>query len=159
MSDVSLRDVMRTFAQGVTVVTAEGDDGPRGITVSSFTSVSLTPPLVLICIMTDAQAHAAIAKGRFVVNLLNETQGPVSDHFASPNLTSDEQFNGYDYPKLAGCLGYLHCKVVGRTEQGSHTVFFGEVERAELGKPSEEGRPLVFCARQYWGLGESVHER
>lgn len=150
---------MRTFPQGVVVVTAQGDDGSRGITVSSFTSVSLTPPIVLICIMKDAQAHSAIDKGRFVVNVLSENQGPVSDHFASPNLTSDEQFEGYAYPKLEGCIAYLHCNVVGRTEQGDHTIFFGEVEQAELGTRSDEPRPLVFCARQYWGLGTSVHER
>ena len=104
MSDVSLRDVMRTFPQGVVVVTAEGDEGPRGITVSSFTSVSLTPPLVLICVMKEARAHAAIAKGKFTINVLSDTQGALSDHFASPNLSSSEQFESHTYPKLADCL-------------------------------------------------------
>ena len=88
MSDLSLKDVMRTFPQGTTVVTAEGDDGPRGITVSSFTSVSLTPRLVLICILKDSSAHDAIKTGRFVVNVLAEGQGAVSDHVASPKLSN-----------------------------------------------------------------------
>ena len=156
MSEISLRDVMRTFPQGVVVVTAEGDEGPRGITVSSFTSISLTPPRVLICIMKESQAHDAIAKGKFVVNVLSDEQGAVSDHFASPKLSSEEQFAEYASPKLDGCLGYLHCSVVDQTEQGDHTVFFGEVERAELG---DDGKPLVFCSREYWGLGETVHKR
>ena len=159
MSDVTLRDVMRTFPQGVTVVTAEGDDGPRGITVSSFTSVSLTPPLVLICIYKTARAHDAIRKGSFVVNVLAEDQGAVSDHFASPKLSSEEQFADYAHPRIEGCLGYLHCKVVGESDQGDHTVFFGEVETSVLGDHGEDGKPLVFCGRQYYGLGGTVHER
>ena len=161
MSDLSLKDVMRTFPQGVTVVTAEGDDGPRGITVSSFTSVCVAPPLVLICILKESRAHDAIDKGRFVVNVLAEGQGAVSDHFASPKLSSEEQFDGYGFPELKGCLGYLHCHVVDQSSQGTHTVFFGAVDKAELGAGSNSGefKPLVFCSRQYWGLGETVHER
>lgn len=147
---------MRTFPQGVVVVTAEGEEGPRAITVSSFTSVSLQPPLILICIMKESRAHGAIASGKFVVNVLAQDQGPVSDHFASPDLSSEEQFDGYTFPKLEGCLGYLQCRVVDATTQGTHTVFFGEVEHAELGG---EGKPLVFCSREYWGLGVTVHER
>ncbi len=156
MSEISLRDVMRGLPQGVVVVTAQGDEGPRGITVSSFTSVTLTPPRILICIMKESRAHSAIATGPFVVNVLSEKQGAVSEHFASPKLSSEEQFTKYRSPKLDGCLGYLHCRVVDQTEQGDHTVFFGEVERAEMG---DEGKPLVFCTREYWGLGEIVHER
>lgn len=158
MSDVSLRDVMRTFPQGVVVVTAEGDEGPRGITVSSFTSVCLTPPTVLICIMKESRAHDPIAKGKFVVNVLADDQGAVSDHFASPKLSSEQQFEAHTYPKLERCLGYLHCKVVDQTTQGDHTIFFGEVELAEVGERPDDG-PLVFCSRSYWRLGETVHER
>ena len=158
MTDVSLRDVMRTFPQGVVVVTAMGDEGPRGITVSSFTSVSLDPPLVLVCIMNASRAHGAIAKGQFVVNVLAEDQGAVSDHFASPKLTSDEQFDGYAYPELEGCLGHLTCRVVDSSVQGDHTVFVGQVEESKLGTSKLE-KPLVFCSRGYWGLGGTVHER
>lgn len=160
MSDISLRDVMRTFPQGVVVVTAVGKDGPRGITVSSFISLTLTPPLVLISINTTSQAHDAIGQGRFVVNVLAEDQGKLSDHFALPNLTSDDQFSRVESegtpPVLAGCLGYLHCRVVERVTHADHTLFMGEVEESRLGK---EGRPLVFFSRQYWGLGTKVYQR
>lgn len=160
MSEHSLKDVMRTFPQGVTVVTAEGEDGPRGITVSSFTSVSVDPPLILVCIMKDSRAHDAIAKGKFVVNVLADNQGRVSDHFASPKKSSQEQFADFSYPKLDGCLGYLYCNVVDQSAQGTHTVFFADVERIELGEGVDESaKPLVFCGRQYWGLGETVHDR
>jgi flavin reductase (DIM6/NTAB) family NADH-FMN oxidoreductase RutF len=151
---------MRTFPQGVVVVTASDDEGPRGITVSSFTSISLTPPLVLICIKTDARAHAAIDRGRFVVNVLAEDQGSISDHFATPNLTSEQQFTSIPFesapPRLEGCLGYLDCQVVARIPQGDHTIFVGEVSSSKLGR---DAKPLVFHSRQYWGLGATVYQR
>lgn len=156
--EVTLRDVMRTFPQGVVVVTAEGKDGLRGITVSSFMSVSLTPPLVVICIMRESQAHAVIDEGRFVVNVLSDRQGKLSDHFATPNLSSEDQFKEVARRGLYldGCLAALSCRVVDRIQHGTHTLFVGEVEKSHLG---DEGRPLVFCGRQYWGLGDNVHSR
>ena len=61
-------------------------------------------------------------KGRFVVNVLGEDQGALSDHFASPKLASEEPFDGYGFPKLEGCLGYLHCNVVDQSSQGTHKM-------------------------------------
>jgi flavin reductase (DIM6/NTAB) family NADH-FMN oxidoreductase RutF len=159
-TETSLRDVMRTFPQGVVVVTAVGEGGARGITVSSFLSLSLSPPLVLISIAKTSQAHDAIARGPFVVNVLSEDQGKLSDHFALPSLTSDDQFGRLlttgSPPVLAGCLGYLHCRVVEQVPHADHTLFIGAVEKSSLGK---EGRPLVFFSRQYWGLGTNVYQR
>ena len=159
MSEVSLRDVMRACAQGVVVVTAQGADGFRGITVSSFTSVSLEPPLVLICIMNESRAHEAIKSGWFVVNVLGEDQGAVADHFARPSIDSDEQFKEYAFPKLEGCLGYLRCRVVGESAQGDHTVFFGEVDESEVGAGEVSRKGLVFSGRQYWALTDSGYRR
>jgi flavin reductase (DIM6/NTAB) family NADH-FMN oxidoreductase RutF len=165
MDSEALRGVMRVFPQGVVVVTAAAPGGePRGITVSSFTSVSLTPPLVLICILKEAQAHEAIDEaGSFVVNILAEDQGALSDHFARTKLTSAEQFRTVSYrkqdgsaPLLDGCLGYLECKVVDRIAQADHTLFIGEVQS---GNGAEDGKPLVFFSRQYWGLGKVAYQR
>jgi 3-hydroxy-9,10-secoandrosta-1,3,5(10)-triene-9,17-dione monooxygenase reductase component len=160
LSDASLREVMRTFPQGVVVVTAMGSEGPRGITVSSFLSLSLDPPWVLMSIWKESRAHEAIARGRFTVSTLAEDQGALSDHFARPNLTSEEQFRNVaaegEPPKLSGCLSYLDCRVVEEVAVSDHTLFIGEVEKAALGV---EGRPLVFFSRQYWGLGSTVHRR
>lgn len=165
MDDQALRTVMRVFPQGVVVVTAAPPDGEeRGITVSSFISVSLKPPLVLICIAKDAQAYKAIDQANvFAVNILAEDQGAISDHFAKPNLTSEEQFAGAEHEKRAGrpsliggCLGYLDCKVVHRLQQADHTLFVGEVQEGSVLK---EGRPLVFYSRGYWGLGSDVYKR
>lgn len=160
MSETTLREVMRTFPQGVVVVTATGDEGPRGITVSSFISLSLSPPRVLVSIWKESRAHEAIDRGRFVVNVLAEDQGALSDHFARPSLTSDEQFRDVAAagapPKLSGCLSYLDCRVVERVPASDHTLFIGEVEGAEMGR---DGKPLVFYSREYWGLGSTVHKR
>ena len=165
MDAEALRSVMRGFPQGVVVVTAAPPDAaPRGITVSSFMSVSLDPPLVAICIMRESQAHGAIeSAGAYAVNILAESQGPVSDHFATPNLSSEEQFSSIDHqvrpskaPLLSGCIGYLDCRVVDRMVHGTHTLFIGEVE---AGKLWNEGRPLVFYSRRYWGVGEETHHR
>ena len=157
---------MRVFPQGVVVVTAAGEEGPRGITVSSFISVSLTPPLVLISIMKQSRAHKAIDRGHFVVNVLADDQGAVSDHFASPNKSSEEQFQegspggrvdrSRDILRLEDCIGYLACSVVARHEGADHTLFIGEVDEAAVGR---DARPLVFYSRGYWGLSDIVHER
>jgi flavin reductase (DIM6/NTAB) family NADH-FMN oxidoreductase RutF len=151
---------MRTYPQGVVVVTAEGSEGPRGITVSSFLSVSLTPPRVLVSIGTEARAHQAIDRGRFLVNILAEDQSAVSHRFAQSNLSTEEQFRGLTVegapPRIAGCLSYLHCRVVERVPAGDHTLFIGEVDSAEIGR---EGKPLVYFSRDYWRLLAAVQER
>ena len=168
MDGEALRAVMRIFPQGVVVVTAAHPQGGlRGVTVSSFMSVSLEPPLVVVCIMRKAQAHGAIeTSGAFAVNILAEDQGPLSEHFAIPNLSSEEQFAKVAYqerpgraPLLEGCLGYLDCRVVDRIEQADHTLFVGEVQAGEALKKGAARRPLIFFSRRYWGVGEEKHER
>ncbi len=165
MNEQTLRPIMRVFPQGVVVVTVAPPGGePRGITVSSFMSLSLEPPLVLICILKDALAHEAIEKANaFTVNILGDDQGAISDHFAKPDLTSEEQFGNIEHEVRAGgpslikgCLGYLDCNVVHRFEQGDHTLYVGEVQG---GKVLKEGQPLVFYSRGYWGLGGEVYKR
>jgi len=160
LKDATLREVMRRFPQGVVVVTAMGSEGPRGITVSSFISLSLAPARVLVSIARESRAHEAIERGCFAVSVLAEDQGSLSDHFARPSLTSEEQFRDVavqgEPPKLSDCLSYLECRVVERVAASDHTLFIGEVERAGFGR---EGKPLVFFSRQYWGLGSTVYQR
>ena len=165
MDAEALRSVMRGFPQGVVVVTAAPEGGEqRGVTVSSFMSVSLDPPLVVICVMKKAKAHRAIeVAGSFAVNILAEDQGAISDHFATPNLSSEEQFATVSHenrpgqpPLIGGCLGYLDCTVEYKLAQGDHTLFVAEVQG---GKVLSESRPLVFYSRRYWGVGEEAHKR
>jgi len=160
-----LREVMRTFPQGVVVVTADAGSGPRGVTVSSFISVSLAPPLVLVSIGRSSQAHATLeAAGAFVVNVLGETQGALSDHFARSGLSSEDQFGSVSVapgplgqPRLDGCLAYLDCRIVDALNQADHTLFIGEVSHG--GVSSDAPRPLVFLGREYRAVGASVYDR
>jgi 3-hydroxy-9,10-secoandrosta-1,3,5(10)-triene-9,17-dione monooxygenase reductase component len=165
MSSETLRQVMRSYPQGVSVVTAQppGEE-PRGITVSSLLSVSLDPPLILVSIAKNARAHPAIEKaGAFAVNLLAEDQGPLSEHFAVSGLSSEEQFGSLRYrpspsgaPLIEGCVAFLDCRVVDVSAYADHSFFIGEVEEGEV---TREARPLVYYNRSYWALGSEVHRR
>lgn len=150
-----IRDLMRRAPQLVTVVTAFGDDGPRGITVSSFTSVSLEPALVLISITTASPSHAAIRSGAFRVHLLADDQADMSNHFARPGQTSEEQFAGAFRtairpgapPLLPDCVGWLECAVAAEHREGDHTLFIGRVVAGELERP--HAAPLIYFDRSY----------
>ena len=160
-----LRALMRAAPQLVTVVTAWGPDGPRGITVSSFISVSLAPATVLVSVMKSARAHAAIAAGRFRVHLLAEDQAAVSVHFARPGLGSDEQFGAAfrgaldgrregEPPRLPDCLGWAECETVSAVDGEDHTLFLGRVREASV----ERGKapPLLYVSRGYRRVGKAL---
>ena len=156
---------MRNYPQGVVVVVADAGEGPRGVTVSSFVSISLTPPLVLISISHASQSHLLIDRAYcFTINVLSDQQGALSEHFARPDLSSEEQFQSVSVhrgsrstPWIEGCLAYLDCGVVDRIIQADHTLFIARVEHSEL--HLESGRPLVFYSGDYWGLGSVVYNR
>lgn len=160
-----LRALMRAAPQLVTVVTAWGPDGPRGITVSSFISVSLAPATVLVSVMKSARAHAAIAAGRFRVHLLAEDQAAVSAHFARPGLGADEQFGGAfrgaldgrregEPPRLPGCIGWAECETVSAVDGEDHTLFLGRVR--EVSVERGEAPPLLYVSRGYRRVGEAL---
>ncbi len=164
MSDPAsaIRALMRRAPQLVTVVTARGPDGPRGITVSSFTSVSLDPPLVLVSIMNSARAHPAIAAGAFRVHLLASDQADVSGHFAKPGLDANTQFGGRfaeaveaggteDPPRIPGCIGWLRCVTAGSHAEGDHTLFIGRVTEGRVERA--EAAPLLYYDRGYREVG------
>jgi len=165
MSGEALRQVMRAYPQGVAVVTARPQgEVPRGITVSSLLSVSITPALVLVSIARSAQAHPAIEQARaFAINVLADDQGALSEHFARQGLSSEEQFGSIGYrlspigsPLIEGCLAFLDCRVVDVSPRADHTLFIGEVDSGEV---LRQTRPLVYYERAYWGLGGEVYQR
>lgn len=147
------RRVTGHFPSGVTIVTARREDGSLcGLTANAFTSVSLVPPLVLVCIDRDAESHECIVEaGTFAVNVLGDDQGErLSRRFAEP-LASDK-FTGVAYtlatggaPVLDAALAWLECRVHQITEAGDHTIFIGEVVDAD----AREGRPLVYYRGGY----------
>lgn len=143
------------YATGVTVATVNGPDGaPDGMTVNSFTSVSLEPPLILVCIAKSARCHASfLAAKAFNVNVLREEQIDLSQHFAA---SKDNRFEGLAWregilgaPVLDGVLAVLECAVHSSFEAGDHTVFVGRAESAE----SHDGVPLLYFASAYRKLG------
>jgi flavin reductase (DIM6/NTAB) family NADH-FMN oxidoreductase RutF len=151
VSKDEFRQALGHFASGVTVVTSRcEDDQVRGITVSAFSSLSLEPPLVLICIDKRASLHDHLKEGRhFAVNMLGETQELISRRFASkePN-----RFEGVGYsegltgsPLLDGAMAFIECRVVNAYPGGDHTIFVGEVEATRV----SDGRPLAYFRGGY----------
>ncbi|MEX2220964.1 MAG: flavin reductase family protein [Candidatus Rokuibacteriota bacterium] len=155
------RRVMSHFATGVTIITAwDGDHRPTGLTASSFTSVSLHPPLILVCVSQKAQSYPAIkAAGRFAVNILSQGQETASRRFAtSTTAPGDEKFAGLEYrsgplglPVLVDALAELECTVVHAYPGGDHTIFVAQVETAECrGDAGKE--PLLYFRGKYGRL-------
>jgi flavin reductase (DIM6/NTAB) family NADH-FMN oxidoreductase RutF len=153
VSETEFRAALSRFATGVTVVTVRTADGkPRGITVSSFASVSLSPPLVLIAIGKEAFTHdALLAADRFAVNVLRESQEALSRRFALP-AGEEDQFDGVSVregkgsiPLIDDALATIECRVLHRYAGGDHTIFVGEVETVT----ASEGLPLIYFTGGY----------
>ena len=138
------------FASGVTVVTTEHDGRHYGMTVASFASLSLHPPLVLVCIERSVKTHDAIAaSGKYGVCILSSTQADISSKFASRR---DDKFDGVeliegdlDVPLIKGALTAIECRVYDRLPGGDHTIFIGEVLKIH----TQEGDPLLYFRSGY----------
>jgi flavin reductase (DIM6/NTAB) family NADH-FMN oxidoreductase RutF len=144
------------FATGITVVTVVDSEGrPHGMTVNSFSSVSLDPPLVLVSIdLRNAILGHFIATSFFAINVLAERQEHLSQRFSS---TSANRFEGIEWhsaisgtPLLDDALAHLECSVVRTFEAGDHTILIGEVLRAGY----REGKPLVYFDSRYQSLSD-----
>ncbi|MCS6965120.1 flavin reductase family protein [Thermoflexus sp.] len=148
-----LRQVMRRWASTVTVVTMRADDQIHGLTATAFTSVSMNPPLVLVCIQNDSRSEALLRKGRcFAVNFLTEDQVALSERFAG-RIPAQDRFEGLAYraavtgaPILENALAYLDCTVAGAYWGGDHTIYLGLVEDAGI---LREGVPLLYFQGTY----------
>lgn len=142
------------FATGVVVATVvDSAGGPHGLTVNSFTSVSLDPPLVLFCIDLRAAVLPHFqAASHFAINVLASHQRDLSNRFASK---PDQRFDGVAWrpgetgaPVLDGCIAHLECLVRQVMEGGDHLIFLGEVVAAE----SPGGDPLLYFSSRYQSL-------
>ncbi len=145
------RFALRHLAAGVTVVTTRDQDGnPSGLTASAFTSVSLEPPLVLVCVDRASVSHPALeTHGWFAVNVLARHQEALSRRFAD---SGSDKFTGVAYregraglPLLEGVVATLECRLVDRHQAGDHTIFVGQVE----GATAPGGHPLVYFQGAY----------
>ena len=147
----SFRAALGRFASGITVVTARDKEGrDNGMTVSAFCSVSLTPPLVLLCIGHDASMHALLCRESHVgISVLAEGQEPLSRRFADPET---DRFDGIGFSRgergvvlLEDALVQLECEIVQRHEAGDHTVMVAAVESASV----RHDRPLLYYRGGY----------
>lgn len=153
----TFKDLMSRFPAGVTVVTTDHDGTRHGLTVSALASVSLSPPLVLVCIDREAFSHDLIAESkRFAVSFLGDDQQAISDRFAGFD-DADDRFEGYatstlatGAPLLDDAIAWLDLSLHEAVPAGDHTVFIGRVEAGEVRDP--DARPLVYWGRGYFGL-------
>jgi flavin reductase (DIM6/NTAB) family NADH-FMN oxidoreductase RutF len=153
---------MGSFATGVTIITLDLEGEVHGMTANAFSSVSLDPPLLLVCVDHAARTHAHLhAKKRFGVNILAEHQRVISDYYARPVHTHERaqeeagaRFDRTEQgtPILHGALAYLECRLQSAQEAGDHTIFIAEVEDVVV----RQGEPLLFFRGKYRKVGEQV---
>ena len=149
------RAALGRFSSGITVITVETTAGQvHGMTASSFCSVSLRPPLVLVCVDHLAETYLHLReRGRFGVSVLKEDQEALSEFFADPERDPDAAFRlGIRYnlmksgmPVLADTLANLDCEILQAHAAGDHTIFVGEVKEVSVA----EGSPLLYFRGRY----------
>jgi flavin reductase (DIM6/NTAB) family NADH-FMN oxidoreductase RutF len=152
------RRVLGNFPTGVTIVTtADPQARPAGLTVSAFSSVSLDPPLILVCVDHKSESFPALVEaGRFAVNILSTEQETLSRRFASKRGDKFDEVafrvGHLGVPLLEGALVHVECVTVRTYDGGDHTIFLGQVEHASIGK----GDPLLYCRGRYDRLSSAV---
>jgi flavin reductase (DIM6/NTAB) family NADH-FMN oxidoreductase RutF len=149
------RDALGHFATGVTVVTTQGSGHPYGMTANAFASVSLEPPLVLVCVVSRTEGENSIREnGVFAVNVLGSDQEALSRYFADSSrprgwatfkqIAHRRSHTGS--PVLGGVAAYFDCRLVATHEAGDHVIFIGEVEALGL---DSDVNPLLFHLGRY----------
>jgi flavin reductase ActVB len=150
------RSALGHFASGVTVITTWDADGrPTGFTANAFTSVSLSPPLILVCVDHKAQSYPALqSSGGFAVNILAVGQEAISKRFA---VTGGDKFDGLVWstgpgglPLLSGTLAAMECQTVQAYPGGDHTIFVGQVETVHV----QTAEPLLYYQGKYHRLSQ-----
>jgi 3-hydroxy-9,10-secoandrosta-1,3,5(10)-triene-9,17-dione monooxygenase reductase component len=155
---LQFRHLLGAYTTGVTVITARGRDNElAGVTINSFTSVSLDPPLILFCLEKKARCFPVFkSASHFAVNMLSAGQEQISRAFTLPhhpglsprNFVPDVE----NCPILRGTLGWLLCRKTAVHPGGDHLIFVGEVLR--LNQPRIKQKPLIYFRGQYRALTE-----
>ena len=156
-----LRHAMRAWTTGVAVVTATHAGQRYGMTVNSFTSISLEPPLVSVALKNLTHTHELVEKsGEFSVTILSAVQKELSDRFAGRHPQVKDRYEGVstetlsiDAPLIKGGIAYFNCRVLNSILVGENTLFVAEVIAAQ---GEGTGEPLVYHNRVYWKLTAQV---
>jgi flavin reductase (DIM6/NTAB) family NADH-FMN oxidoreductase RutF len=158
VSPADFRHAIGHFATGVTIVTSVGVAGePVGTTANAVSSLSLEPPLILVCFDRSSQTlEAVLAPGAFAVNVLGSRQQHLSANFARRGLAA--AWDGVRHrrgrtgsPRLEGVIASLECTVEHRLEGGDHEIIVGRVREVETS--GDDAAPLVFWRGRYMSLG------
>jgi flavin reductase (DIM6/NTAB) family NADH-FMN oxidoreductase RutF len=141
------------FCSGIAVVTALTPDGVRGMTVTAFSSLSLTPPLILVCVANNGRMNRALATSlRFGVSILAEDQAEISSFYAGKGvrdkIPATEALG--EAMVVTGAIAQLDCSLASRHEGGDHTIYVGRVEQCRMA----EGAPLLYFCGDYRALQE-----
>jgi flavin reductase (DIM6/NTAB) family NADH-FMN oxidoreductase RutF len=156
IDDQGFKDALKLWASGVTVVTSNSEKhGLKGMTATSFSSVSLEPPQILVCINKSADTGDAVLEGKsFAVNILNSEQQEVSNQFAG-GASQEERFANVNWrkgktgsPVFDDALASIECTVVEQVLAGTHWVIIGEVQNATC----NSGTPLLYFDSSYCEL-------
>jgi 3-hydroxy-9,10-secoandrosta-1,3,5(10)-triene-9,17-dione monooxygenase reductase component len=148
------KDALASWASGVTVVATKSEGLVYGLTVSSFSSLSLDPPLILVCLNRDNRLASMIGQsGAFSVSILGQKQQEASNHFASPAREPGPEFTGIegawtalDQPIVKGASAHLACELDELIEKGDHAIVVGRVVHAAA---EENGGPLLYYQRGF----------
>jgi flavin reductase (DIM6/NTAB) family NADH-FMN oxidoreductase RutF len=155
-----LREVMGNFATGCTVLTLGGDE-PHGMTANAVSSVSLSPPLVLVCVDHETECHERLAGAtdQYCLNILADHQQDLGNHFADIDTLETDPFESRETttaatgaPVFAEAIGYVDCTVAAAHEAGDHTIYVGRVEACEV--LDETADPLLFFRGEWDAIGE-----
>jgi flavin reductase (DIM6/NTAB) family NADH-FMN oxidoreductase RutF len=147
------------FATGVAIVTTLDRTGERhGFTANSFTSVSLEPPLVLVCVEKIISSHPPMTEtAGFIFNILTDQQEELARRFATPDI---DKFEGvetapgeFGAPRIPNCLAYIAARSLAQHDGGDHTIFIGEATDCEVRK----GLPLIFFRGMYGLPGAAAY--
>ncbi len=156
---------LRRWASGVTVLTARAGGADLGMTASSFSSLSLSPPQVLVCVAKSAAIHAAVVEaGGFGITILAEDQMEISNRFAGRFPKDQDRFADLSFtrgarsgaPLLAGGLARMDCALAHALDGGDHSIFVGEVQAAEVSDEREPQAALLYAAGRYRKVGDAI---
>lgn len=152
--EMEFRDALARWASGVTVVTASDGGEPVGMTAASFSSLSLEPPLVLVCVARSARSHdGLVAAPGFAIHVLGAEQAEMSAAFARPGAEKFDEYPSergpFDVPLLPFGVARLVCAAHSTLDGGDHTILIGRVVETRLAGTD----PLLYCNRHYGRLG------
>lgn len=149
------KETLKLWASGVSVVTANSAEGEQGMTATSFVSVSMDPPQILVCINDSAETGVAILQDKkFAINILTTAQEQVSNQFAGGS-SMQERFDNVPWhkgklglPVFDTALASMECKVIQQVRAGTHWVIIGEIQTTQC----NEGEPLLYFNSSYGKL-------